>query len=174
MPNILYDALFAGLDGREGPLLHMSDGRQISGSAFHGLLTRAAVALSAAGVVKGDRVAVQIAKSPQALAIYGATVALGAVFLPLNTAYTASEIDYFLGNATPRIFLCDPAHQGKLAGVADQHGARLLTLDGAGMGTLADRMLIMPDHIEPVSRLVPEDGSWMEFNRNGVRRFAAG
>ena len=152
MTNHLFDALFAPLAGRQTALMLLQDGTSISGQTFLAMIARAAHALRTEGVTAGDRIAVQIAKSPEALAIYGASLALGAVFLPLNTAYTAAEVGYFLGNATPRIFLCDPAHQGKLAGVADQHGARLLTLDGAGMGTLADRMLIMPDHIEPVSR----------------------
>ena len=70
MPNMLYDALFAGLARRQGPLLHLADGRQISGADFHRLLTQAATALAAAGVTKGDRVAVQIAKSPEALAFW--------------------------------------------------------------------------------------------------------
>ena len=140
MPNLLHDALFAGLSGRNGPLLHLEDGSQITGAAFHHLLTRTARALSAAGVVKGDRVAVQIAKSPAALAVYGAAVALGAVFVPLNPAYTAAELDYFLGNATPRLFLCDPARAPALAPLADRHGAVLRTVDGAGQGSLAETM----------------------------------
>ena len=86
MPNTLYDALFARLPGRQGALLHLADGSSLSGNDFHRMVSRAAAALKAAGVVKGDRVAVQIAKSPEALAIYGASIAVGAVFLPLNTA----------------------------------------------------------------------------------------
>ena len=107
MTNILYDALFAGLAGRGTTLLRLADGSVLSGAAFHALLAQAAGALRAAGVVKGDRVAVQVAKSPQALALYGATVAVGAVFLPLNTAYTPSEVDYFLTDATPKLFVND-------------------------------------------------------------------
>ena len=109
MTNPLYDTLFAPLAQRDGVLLHLANGQQISGRAFHGMVAQAALALRAAGVEPGDRVAVQLAKSPQALAIYGATVAIGAVFLPLNTAYTPDEVGYFLGNATPRLFLCDPS-----------------------------------------------------------------
>ena len=105
MANMLYDALFAGLAGRGTPLLRLADGSVLSGAGFHLLLAQAAGALRAAGVVKGDRVAAQVEKSPQALALYGATVALGAVFLPLNTAYVAAEVDYFLTDATPRLFV---------------------------------------------------------------------
>ena len=50
--------------------------------------------------------AASVGKSPQALAVYAATVSIGAVFLPLNTAYTPAEVAYFLGDAQPRLFLC--------------------------------------------------------------------
>ena len=149
MPNVLYDALFAGLALRAGPLLQLADGTTLSGTGFHAMLARAAGALRAAGVVKGDRVAVQIAKSPEALAIYGAAVAVGAVFLPLNTAYTPSEVDYFLGNASPRLFLCDPAGAGALAAVAARNGCAVLTLDGAGRGSFAEAMAGQADGLMP-------------------------
>jgi malonyl-CoA/methylmalonyl-CoA synthetase len=152
MSNMLYDALFAPLAGRTGDLLILADGSTLSGTAFLAMVAQAAHALRAAGVQPGDRVAVQVAKSPQALAVYGATVALGAVFLPLNTAYTAAEVDYFLGNATPRVFLCDPSRAGEMAPVAAAHGAALLTLGAAGQGRLADAMAGQPDQITPEPR----------------------
>ncbi|MEO6299148.1 MAG: malonyl-CoA synthase [Paracoccaceae bacterium] len=140
MTNPLYDSLFARLAHRATPLLTLQDGTQLTGVDFHAQVARAAGALRAAGVVKGDRVAVQVAKSPDALAIYGATVAIGGVFFPLNSAYTAAEVDYFLGNATPRLFLCDPARGLELTPVAVRHGTAMLTLDGKGGGTFADEM----------------------------------
>ncbi|WP_410217418.1 AMP-binding protein, partial [Paracoccus sp. (in: a-proteobacteria)] len=62
---------------------------------------RLAGALTALGVSPGDRVAVQIEKSPEAIALYLATLQVGGIFLPLNTAYTGAEIDYFIGDAAP-------------------------------------------------------------------------
>lgn len=152
MTNPLYDTLFAPLARRDGVLLHLANGQQISGRAFHGMVAQAALALRAAGVESGDRVAVQLAKSPQALAIYGATVAIGAVFLPLNTAYTPDEVGYFLGNATPRLFLCDPAKSTAMAAVAAASGAALLTLDGTGAGSFADLMAGQGGHFTPTPR----------------------
>ncbi len=149
MPNMLYDALFAGLARREGPLLLLSNGAHLTGATFHELLARAALALRAAGVAKGDRVAVQITKSPQALAIYGACVAIGAIFLPLNTAYTPAEVDYFLGNATPRLFVCDPSTATGLMPVAAASGTSLMTLDGAGQGSFAEAMAAQRDAFTP-------------------------
>ncbi|MCF8485683.1 MAG: malonyl-CoA synthase [Rhodobacteraceae bacterium] len=152
MTNPLFDALFAPLAGQTRTLLHLADGREISAGAFHALTARLAHALHRAGVQPGDRVAVQVTKSPEALAVYGATVALGAIFLPLNTAYTATEVDYFLGNATPRIFLCDPAKEATLAPVAERHGARLLSLSGAGEGSLIDLAAGQAETLAPVDR----------------------
>ncbi len=133
--NPLHDALFAPLAGRDRPLLILPDGAEVSGAAFLGMLARAADALEALGVAPGDRVAVQLAKSVAGLALWGAAVARGAVFLPLNTAYTPDEVGYFAGNAEPRLLLCEPARAAALAPVAAAAGARLETLDAAGGGS---------------------------------------
>lgn len=107
MANPLYDALFAPLLARSAAVLILADGRQISGAAFHDMIAGYGAALVAKGVLKGDRVAVQVAKSPEALALYAATVAVGAVFLPLNTGYTEAEVAYFRQDASPRLFIDD-------------------------------------------------------------------
>ena len=138
MPNPLYDRLFAPLAGMPEPLLTMLDGSALTGIEFLAMVHRAAGALRARGICAGDRVAVQAAKTPQALAVYGATVAVGAVFLPLNTAYTAAEVDYFVGDAAPTLLLVDPARAETLAPIAAAHGAKLLTLDANGHGTFRD------------------------------------
>ena len=93
MTNPLYDAIFAPLAGRADVVMILPDG-QITGAEFHQMMAGIAAGLRDRGVVKGDRVAAQVAKSPRALALYGACVALGAVFLPLNTGYTAAELGF--------------------------------------------------------------------------------
>lgn len=138
MANLLFDALFAPLRGQQGAVLQLADGRVVSGDAFYRMIARQANALAGIGVGKGDRIAVQVAKTPEALALYGAAVALGAVFLPLNTGYTAAEVGYFLGDARPRVFVCDGGKALALADVAGRHGAEVLTLDADGAGTLRD------------------------------------
>ena len=151
MPNPLYDALFAPLAHRAGPLLILQDGETITGAAFHAMIARAANALRAEGVQAGDRVAVQIAKSPEALAIYAATVSIGAVFLPLNPAYTPPEVGYFLTDATPRLFLCDPAKAGALAAVSSQ--TTLKTLDAKGDGSFGEDIAAADAQFVPQMRL---------------------
>lgn len=138
MANHLFDALFQPLAGRGGDLLILPDGRRMSGDAFLRLVARMAGAFRQLGVERGDRIAVQVGKSPEALACYGAAVALGAVFLPLNTAYTPDEVGYFLGDATPRVFVCDGVKAGAMAPVAARTDARLVVLNGDGSGELAD------------------------------------
>ena len=98
--------------GREGP---RKDLRRAPRRALVPLpgrrrrLGRFANALVDLGVEPGDRVAVQVEKSIEAIMLYLGTIRAGAVFLPLNTAYTAAEIEYFVGDAEPRVFVCDPA-----------------------------------------------------------------
>ncbi len=152
MANPMFDALFAPLAGRHHPLLILRSGATISGDTFLSMVARFAHVFRAAGVQPGDRIAAQVAKSPQALAAYGAAVATGAVFLPLNTGYRAAELDYFLGNATPRLLLCDKAEAAALAPLAARHGAQVMTLDADGSGDLARAAEGRPGAVVPTAR----------------------
>ena len=100
---------------------------------------RNAAALVGMGVKPGDRVAVQVEKTIEAIQLYLGTVMAGGVFLPLNTAYTTPEVAYFLGDASPRVLVCDPARSDDLAEVAGD--ARVVTLDGKGLGSLTDAVV---------------------------------
>ncbi|MBP8246160.1 MAG: AMP-binding protein, partial [Phenylobacterium sp.] len=100
----LYDRLITAADA---PCFLLPDGAEISYRELDASAGRLASLLIARGVVPGDRVAVQTEKTPQAVMLYLATLKAGAVFLPLNTAYTASEVDYFLTDAEPRLFVQD-------------------------------------------------------------------
>ena len=90
------------------------------------------------GLQKGDRVAVQVQKSAAALAVYAACLRAGLVLLPLNTAYTAAELDYFLNDAEPGLVVCHPARAESITPLLPK-GASLLTMDAEGGGTLTDR-----------------------------------
>ena len=90
------------------------------------------------GVAPGDRVAVQAEKSIEMLMLYLGSLRAGAVFLPLNTAYTAGELDYFMRDAEPALFVCSDDRCGDIAPLAAAAGVpRVETLDGAGGGSLA-------------------------------------
>jgi malonyl-CoA/methylmalonyl-CoA synthetase len=156
MPNPLHDALLRPHEGSEKTFLILKDGRELSYAAFLGMAARFAHALAESGVSAGDRVAVQAGKSPEALAVYAACVAMGAVFLPLNTAYTPAEVDYFVADSGARLLICDGTGRDALEPVAAEAGARLLTLDADGSGSLADIAATKPANFKPADRR-PED-----------------
>jgi len=106
---------------------------------LHALTGRMANWLSGLDLPAGARVAAQVEKSPQALALYLATVRAGLVYLPLNTAYRESEIAYFLGNATPAVFVCDPENLSWAEPLAKQMAVKQrMTLDANGQGSLTE------------------------------------
>mgnify|MGYP001814908737 FL=1 len=93
--------------------------------------------LSGLGIAPGDRISVQVEKSPESLCLYLACLRAGLVFHPLNMAYTAGELEYFLNNAEPAVVICDPSNEAPIKGIADAAGARyVFTLDGDGDGSL--------------------------------------
>jgi malonyl-CoA/methylmalonyl-CoA synthetase len=154
--NPLFDALFTPLANRSAPLMIMADHGEIAANTFHGMICRQANALHQSGVAPGDRIAAQIAKTPQALALYGASVALGAVFLPLNPAYTDAELTYFLTDANPTILICDDTRRPGLVPIAASLGITLLTLNADGSGSLTDAADPQPNTFTPVPRQ-PDD-----------------
>ena len=108
MSDNLYERLAAAFPADRGAACFiLPDGRRISYGELEAGVGRLAALLIARGVVPGDRVAIQAEKSPEAVMLYLATLKVGAVFLPLNTAYTAAEIDYFLKDAEPKVFVRD-------------------------------------------------------------------
>jgi len=113
-------------------------GERIAYADVVALSGRLAGALVAQGVVPGDRVAVQVEKSVPALVLYLAVIRAGAVFLPLNTAYTLAELTYFIGDAEPKVVVCDPAKEAGLADIARTVGATVMTLDAQGRGSLME------------------------------------
>lgn len=125
----------AGLDK---VFIQNGDGRDFTFAGLWKLSGQIAQVLVRHGVVKGDRVAAQIEKSPEVLALFLACARAGAALLPLNTAYTSAELDYFIGDAEPKILVTSPNQAGTLEELAMRHGAKLLTLGVAGDGTLAE------------------------------------
>ena len=140
--NYLGEALRAASLGVDQSLFlqnHQTDDA-ITYQAFFANAERIAQVLVETGVAPGDRVAVQAPKTVAMLELYVATVLAGGVFLPLNPAYTTSEITYFLTDAEPRILVCDPTREGELSPVAKQAGvSEVLTIGANESGTLVER-----------------------------------
>jgi hypothetical protein len=93
-------------------------------------------ALGELGLKPGDRVAAQVEKSVEALMLYLGAIRAGAIFLPLDTAYTSAELEYFLGDAEPKLLVCDPTRRDGLAPVAARAGVgAVATLGADGRGS---------------------------------------
>ena len=134
----LFSRLFDGLDNPDRLAIETIDGQRIS---YGDLIARAgqmANVLVASGVKPGDRVAAQTEKSVPGLVLYLATVRAGAVYLPLNTAYTLNELEYFITDAEPSLVVCDPAKAEGIGAIAAKVGARVVTLGADGKGSLTD------------------------------------
>ena len=106
--------------------------------------------LAGLGLADGSRVAVQTEKSVEALMLYLAVLRAGYVFLPLNTAYQAAEIEYFIGNAEPAVVVCAPKNFAWVSRIAFTAGtAHVFTLGEARDGTLLDRATHCSDQHTP-------------------------
>src|SRR3982074_1686857 len=134
----LFSRLFDGLDDPTRLAIETTDGQHIS---YGDLISRAgqmANVLVSRGVKPGDRVAAQTEKSVPGLVLYLATVRAGAVYLPLNTAYTLTELEYFITDAEPSLVVCDPSKAQGIGAIAAKVGARVETLGADGRGSLTD------------------------------------
>ncbi|MEZ0314638.1 MAG: malonyl-CoA synthase [Myxococcota bacterium] len=140
----LFDRLQRSITAPERTAIATPDGERFTYADLISSAGRLANVLVARGVKPGDRVAAQIEKSVQAIVLYLATVRVGAAYLPLNTAYTLAELEYFLGDAEPRLVVCDPAKREGIAAIANKVEASVETLDAKGKGTLTDAAATAP------------------------------
>jgi malonyl-CoA/methylmalonyl-CoA synthetase len=115
--------------------------------------SRYANALAVLGVEPGDRVTVQVEKSIANVLLYLAVMKAGAVYQPLNTAYTAAEVAYFVEDAQPKLIVCDPSRQAEMRALADRCEVfAVVNLDHAGEGSLASMAATMDAHHETAAR----------------------
>jgi malonyl-CoA/methylmalonyl-CoA synthetase len=134
----LFSRLFDSLDDPARLAIETIDGQHIS---YGDLIARAgqmANVLVSSGVKPGDRVAAQTEKSVPGLVLYLAAARAGAVYLPLNTAYTLNELEYFITDAEPSMVVCDPSKAEGIGAIAAKVGAKIMTLGADGKGTLTD------------------------------------
>jgi malonyl-CoA/methylmalonyl-CoA synthetase len=99
--------------------------------------------LAAHGVTPGDRVAVQAEKSPASLILYLACLRAGAIYLPLNTGYTPSELAYFVQDAEPCLFVCAEKNRKKIEAVLPPLEFLTIRDDGQG-GSLVTEATTAP------------------------------
>ncbi|NVO24945.1 malonate--CoA ligase [Donghicola mangrovi] len=152
MANPLYDTLFGRHRGSTKPFLILPDGGTLTYDGFLKMAAQYAHALAACGLEAGDRVAVQIEKSPQYLALYAAAAQAGVIFLPLNTAYTPDELSYFVENSGAKLLVGDDSKRDVLEPMAAGLDARFETLNADGAGTLTDIANASPTEFPTVDR----------------------
>ncbi|WP_288193143.1 malonyl-CoA synthase [uncultured Phyllobacterium sp.] len=136
MSNHLFDAIRHAIPAGNTVFIETGNGRTWTYGDMLRCSGQIASTLDYLGVVPGDRVAVQVEKSAEALMLYLACIRCGAVYLPLNTAYTLAELDYFIGDAEPRLVVATPQAADGIKAVASKYRALVETLDDDGGGSL--------------------------------------
>jgi malonyl-CoA/methylmalonyl-CoA synthetase len=138
---------------RSQPLLILDDGTDVTYADAESGSARYAALFASLGLVPGDRIAVQVEKSSEALLLYLGCLRAGLAYLPLNSAYQEGEIGYFLENAEPRAVVAQPRSLPWLEPLAQRLGiGHVFTLDEHGRGTLAEASRSMPSAFRTVER----------------------
>ena len=101
-------------------------------------IDRAAAELAAIGAGAGDRVLVQLPKSSENLALYLACLKLGLVYVPLNTGYTAAELDYFVSDAEPVLYVGEQHRSDVVSATLQPRDAERLLVFSNGASTSDD------------------------------------
>jgi malonyl-CoA/methylmalonyl-CoA synthetase len=149
----LFDLIAARAGRLDKLALETSDATALTYDALIERSGRAANALAAFGVKPGDRVAVQVDKSPDVVVLALACLRAGAALLPLNTAYTLAELEYFLGDAEPALTLCRPEQLAAVRALAQKLGLKAVeSLGQARDGTFAERIAPEPGAFPTVPR----------------------
>jgi len=149
----LYDQFRQAMPNLDKLFIETIDGRKITYGEVETVSAQMANVLVQLGITAGDRVAVQVEKSPDAILLYLACIRAGAIFLPLNTAYTPAEIDYFLSDAEPRLFICDPAHVDKLSSIAKKAKvSHILTIGTKADGSFLDQVKAASTQFQSIER----------------------
>jgi malonyl-CoA/methylmalonyl-CoA synthetase len=162
MNSNLFSRLFDDLDDAGRLAIETRDGRRITYGDLIAFSGRLANVLTARGVKPGNRVAVQVEKSVANLALYLASLRAGAVYLPLNPAYTLNELGYFIADAEPALVVCDPSMAADIQQIAAKVGARVETLGAGGKGSLTEAAMAAKAEFITVARTSDGSASMMK------------
>ena len=134
--NYLFDSIFGSTRNSSSTFL-INDDKKLNYADFHIMINQLANVLIQKGMKPGDRVAVQAEKSNTQIALYAATIKAGGVYLPLNTGYTTSELDYFIKDSSAKIIIVDKNVENKIVNNLDANTV-LLTLNSDETGSLTN------------------------------------
>ncbi len=153
MTNHLLACIRARMPAPGKVFIETADGRILTYGDLLNETGRYANLLASLGVLPGDRIAVQVEKSPQVIILALACARLGAIFLPLNSHYTLSELKYFLEDAEPAAIVCSPENRQGIAGIVPAAGVKVVeTMDGGGGGTFAQKAQDAPTDFQDADR----------------------
>ena len=137
----------------DSPVLELDDGRAYTYRELERFSARYGRSLIALGARKGDRLVVQVEKSPENLFLYLAALRIGVVYVPLNPAYTSAEVEAFVTDAEPRVVVCRPEDEERVRALG---ACEVLTLGADRRGTLIERSEAYPEEL-PTSPVSGED-----------------
>lgn len=141
MPSVIDPADWIDSAVRSQPrqvFLRTPAGREVTYESLREQTGRYARALMSRGVLPGDRVAVQVEKSTEAVLLYVACLRMGSVFVPINVTNTRNEVEYFLRDSQPRLVV-RPPDRPSLEPLADRAGIQQVeTLGADGEGSLPE------------------------------------
>ena len=157
MPNPLYDSLLKPHENNQAVLFDNTHSvhspGNISYAEFVESAARCANTICSAGLKPGDRLIAQIGKSIASLSLYAGCVQAGVVYLPLNTAYTSSEVEYFVQDSGASLLVCSPDAAAELQSVADRCNTTLMTQADDGLsGTFIEQVNTAPNQFVTVDR----------------------
>ena len=152
MTNPLYDNLFRSHAKNRKTFLYLSDGSTLTYKDFITNSSKMANALGKLGLKPGDRLAIQVEKSPEMLTVYAACAQAGIIFLPLNTAYTVNDLLYFIEDSGASIFICDKRISEEISKKTSQLNVKIETLNANGTGSLINLAQKTSELFDPVDR----------------------
>jgi malonyl-CoA/methylmalonyl-CoA synthetase len=153
MPDNIYDLIRSRAPRLDKMAMESPDDFSLTYGELFERSGQAANALIALGVQPGDRVAVQIDKSPDMIVLALACFRAGAALLPLNTAYTLAELEYFLGDAKPALVICRPAMLAAVRTLSERLGlAAVESLGVSRDGTFAEQIAAAAPDLATIPR----------------------
>jgi len=150
--NHLFDLIRSKIQNPADLFIETTSAEKITYAQLLSGTARYANVLITLGVEPDDRVAVQLEKSVEMLFIYLACIRAGAVFLPLNTAYTLNELDYFISDAEPALVVCDPAKLAALAPLAAKYDAAIESHAAGAGGSLFEKAKAASAEFQNIAR----------------------
>ncbi len=151
MSDNLFSRFRAAAWNDERLFIATPEGRRITYGEALVHSARFAQALKRLGVHSGDRIVVQVEKSAEALLLYLACLRAGAIYVPLNPAYTLAELEYFVADAEPSLVVCSPDRREAVATAAKPAGLATLGADGRS-GSLLEAAAHEPANFEDAER----------------------